>query len=1136
MLQSLCLAVVLALLWGLAPLTTERASARAALKTVIVELEGEPAVVAKYRAETSGQPFDLAGYRQQLVAAQDAFLARASAAGVNYALSGVEAPNGDATASIVFRFNYVYNGVTLEVPAAAVPVLKNLEGVREVHEAETMFPHLDRAVSYVRAPEVYGTPARLTQFDEVSSGGAHGEGMIVAVVDTGIDWAHPMFGGDPTPPQFGVGPALATRNQKVIYYLNLTAGVAGDDFGHGTHVAGDIAGYLGRAPGTDMLPGTADDVELHGVAPQAKLMGYKTLSAVGTGLNPSTIMAVEDAVQPFTLTGQPKPVPHIINLSLGSTVNDPNSPTSVACDNATLAGVTVVASAGNSGAATAANPTGEGTIGSPGTGRRVLTVGANNDPGKPAEDIVLDRVFDNGRPNDLVDVLDPAGVNRGGTGFVDGSNKATAPGQRTGIQLALAGGSPTVGNVVAQYYVFAGTVQTAADVPDSVRGRIAIARPSGAFAGVGAALAAKGAAAAIIIRPDLAKITVGHAAIPTWSIQESDARYLLDLLSSTDAPGVDPAKGALSEFPVRVRQGAFKPAMAAFSSRGPVGGWGQIKPDVTAPGVGILSATVRVGGVSPAPGFMFNPTGYISASGTSFSSPITAGVAALVKQKNLTWTPAMIRAALVNTATNLRWADGTALADGVNTLNEQGGGLIDAPGAVNAKALMGTGNPGASGRPPAVRPFQIGVSPLVGASPGNPDFSASYSFGNVAIAGVEGTATSTQAVNIIDVRGGGGAGTYNLSASNVREAGGANVRVSFTDEAGNQITSVQVPAGGSASYRVRVEVDGAQIADGAQIQWYVTATRADGGQRLRMPFYYRAVKPTVASSAPVINGVAGNEVEGTPPVDINGDYALQYSATAGVMPARYRIEETTDGGANWTRLADVEASQISYALASRDNGVYTYRVTGLFEVEHGFVAGPPSAAREVRVDRRVEADVTSMVQAAIVDGTVSFGGGFAQFDQTLRNTSAATNVYPPLQFVVTSIQSGSGRVTAANASNSGTGQPGSPAAFDYSNTFGYELTPGETSAPRRLRFNNPANELFQFTAVVRAHLPASGAGLATGSGDSAPSSGGSGSSGGGTTSSGTTSGSTGTDELLRTAQSTLTFTVNPLTRTVSLAR
>ncbi|HYP52623.1 MAG TPA: S8 family serine peptidase, partial [Pyrinomonadaceae bacterium] len=554
-----------------------RSSAQASLRTVIVELSGEPVAVAKYRAETSGQAFDLQAYRRQLVAEQDALLARAAQSGIDFTLAGVSAPNGDVTADIKFRFNYVYNGVTLVVPEAAVPALESLEGVKAVHAAETLSVTLDRAVSYTHANTLYGRPAHLTQFDTAATSGLHGEGMIVAVIDTGVDWAHPMFGGDPTPPQFGVAPALAAaRNNKVIYYLNLTAGVAGDDFGHGTHVAADIAGYLGRAPGKDMVPMTADDVDIHGVAPQAKIMAYKTLSAVGTGLNPSTIMAVEDAVQPFTITGLPKPVAHVINLSLGSTVNDPNSPTSVACDNATLAGVTVVASAGNSGP-------GEATIGSPGTGRRVLTVGANNDPGVPADDIVFDRLFDSGKPLDLTDVLNPAGVNRGATGLVDGSNKATASGQRTGIAVNLAGGSPAIGNPIAQYYVFAGTVTTAADVPDSVAGRIAIVRPSGAFATVANSVAAKGAAAVLIVRPDIAKITVGHTVAPTWSIQESDARYLLDLLASNDAVGVDPAKGALSEFPLRIKQGSYSPAMAAISSRGPVGGFGQVKPDVTAP-------------------------------------------------------------------------------------------------------------------------------------------------------------------------------------------------------------------------------------------------------------------------------------------------------------------------------------------------------------------------------------------------------------------------------------------------------------------------------------------------------------------------------------------------------------------------
>lgn len=1107
-----------------------RATATAVTKTVIVELKGEPAVVAKYRAEAEGRDFDVQAYRQQLVAEQDALLGRAAAAGINYVVSGVSAPNGEVTADIKFRFNYVYNGVTLEVPETAIPVLKGLEGVAAVHEAETMRPHLDHSVKYVRAPQLYGPQPHLTQFDTAATDGAHGEGMIVAVIDTGIDWTHPMFGGDATPPQFGVGPALATRNQKVIYYLNLTAGAVIDDFGHGTHVAADIAGYLGRAPGKDMIPLTADDVNVHGVAPQARLMGYKTLSTAGAGLNPSTIMAVEDAVQPFTIAGYPKPVPHVINLSLGSPSNDPNSPTSVACDNATLAGVTVVASAGNAGRPTPTNPTGEATIGSPGSGRRVLTVGANNDPGPPAEDIVLDRAFDNGRPSDRADVLDPAGVNRNGTGFVDGANKATAAGARTDIPFVLAGGSPTIGNPVAQYYVFAGTVTTAADVPDSVAGRIAVVRPSGAFAAISAAVAAKGAAGIVMVRPDSAKITVANSTVPVWSILESDARYLLDLLASHDAVGVDPAKGVLSEFPVRVKLGSFTPAMADFSSKGPVGGFGQVKPDVTAPGVGILSATVRAGGVSPAPSYMFHPSGYVSASGTSFSSPITAGVAALIKQKNPTWTPAMIRAALVNTATNLRWADGTAVADGVQSLNDQGGGLIDAGAAATAKALMGAGTPGPSGSAPAVRPNQIcpnyggNPSPLCGASPGNPDFSASHSFGQVAIAGVEGTATLSQAVQIHDVRGGAGAGTYQLSSSNVRNADGASFRVKFTDAGGNEISSVEVPEGGSAAFNVTTEAYGAQIAGPTQVQFYVTANRADGGQRLRMPFYYRAVAPAVTTAAPTLNSISGTEVADNPPVDIDGAYRVEFTKPAiGAQPSKLRVEESADGGATWATLADVDASQTTLDVSGRGNGAYQYRAVALYPVEYGLLAGPASSARAVRVHRRVETDVTSFVEP--VNQNIVFGAGFTELTSALRNKSAGATAYPPARLIVTAINSGSGAVRVSNADNGGDGV-GAPAVFDYTAQAGPDLTPGETSAARAVRFNNPNMELFTVTVAVRAHVPDP----AFAAGGASASSGGEVGGGGAGTQQGASSGG----GALSGAQTTLTFTVNPLTRTVRL--
>src|SRR5689334_1853865 len=308
--------------------------------------------------------------------------------------------------------------------------------------------------------------------------------------------------------------------------------------------------------------------------------------------------------------------------------------------------------------------------------------------------------------------------------------------------------------------------------------------------------------------------------------------------------------------------------MADFSSRGPVLGFGQVKPDVTAPGISILSATVAVGGAETSASTMFDPTRYISASGTSFSGPITAGVAALIKQKHPDWIASQVRAALVNTATNLRYANGTALADGANSLNEQGGGMVAAAAAANIKALMGVGIPGTAGQ---ALPRSFGI--FTQASAGNPDFTPSYSYGAVPIANVIGTATITQQVTIFDVTNGAGAGTYQLNVAPVRGVDGSTFNVSFTDAGGNAISAVTVPANGSANFNVKTVANGSSITvDGTQFQWYVTASRTDGGQNLRMPFYYRAVLPTITMSAPVLNPASDTEVSGNPTIDINGSY------------------------------------------------------------------------------------------------------------------------------------------------------------------------------------------------------------------------------------------------------------------------
>ena len=124
----------------------------------------------------------------------------------------------------------------------------------------------------------------------------------------------------------------------------------------------------------------------------------------------------------------------------------------------------------------------------------------------------------------------------------------------------------------------------------------------------------------------------------------------------------------------------------------------------------------------------------------------------------------------------------------------------------------------------------------------------------------------------------------------------------------------------------------------------------------------------------------------------------------------------------------------------------------------------------VQVNRRLESDVTSLIQTAVTN--VSLAAGVFEFDQTLKNISSNQTILPPLRFTVTAIQSGTGTVRAINADNGGNGVE-SAASFDYSNTLGADraLTVGETSGSRHLKFSDAATELFQFTAVVKGQFP-----------------------------------------------------------------
>ncbi len=812
------------ILVGLVVLTSLLASALAGVTSVIVELEQAPAAVwaAQQRAGGSEPTAEeIEAYRAQLSTAQDDFLQALSSQGVAYQVGSYSVTDAEgAPVNVEFRYTLVYNGVNLLLEQSAVPTVEAMAGVEAVHPDSVFQPQLDNSVRYIRADELYGGVAELTPFDDLREG-FEGQGIFISVIDTGIEWQHEMFGGDPTPPRLGVEPSVAAvnRNQKIIYYLPLADLAVEDGYGHGTHVASTAAGYLGFAPGRDGLPLTEDDVPVHGVAPQAKLLSYSVCSdvlstvgsltgTVGGCLTSAIVMGIEDSVSPRTVNGFAKPVAHVINMSLGG-AGTPDSPTAVASDNASLLGTVVVSSAGNSGP-------GQATVGAPAAGRHVIAVGASTDPG--------------GGDAWSTDVLDSSTVAAGSTGSVVPADQLPlAAGERDNIKIFPMAGTPAPPDgAMAQYYVYVDGAQLLANWPATVNGRIALARAASpaTFAQIVANATASGAEAVLNISSTESPTAV-RGAIPGANIKPADAEYLLGLISGT--PGVNPPSGAISSLPIRLKPrfgSTFEGSMAGFSSRGPVAGLGQVKPDVAAPGVNVLAAMPPASLLGALSG-----GNYGAISGTSMASPHVAGAAALVKQTNPGWSPAMVRTALINTATNLRDEQGTPKADGtdIESIIDQGGGLIDAYAAANARALLGVAGDGIAA----------------------PSILGSHSFGQVPVIDSRVTHSETVTVHLVDVSGVGG--SYDLSIANNRGLEMAGISAS----AGSG--SVSVDPYGSASFTVSATVDGDVVREGpVQVQFYLVADRSDGQQTLRMPFFLQAVE-----SVPLVSGSSTETFTGT---------------------------------------------------------------------------------------------------------------------------------------------------------------------------------------------------------------------------------------------------------------------------------
>ena len=160
--------------------------------------------------------------------------------------------------------------------------------------------------------------------------GYDGRGIGVVVIDSGITNQPDLKD-------------TVTGSPRIVYQLNFVPNTnsAADQYGHGTHVAGIIAGNATQSTG----PGYSK--MFRGIAPKVNLINLRVLDAYGKGTDSLVIQAIDKAI---ALKNQYNI--RVINLSLGRPVQESykTDPLCQAVEKAWKAGIAVVVAAGNEGA------------------------------------------------------------------------------------------------------------------------------------------------------------------------------------------------------------------------------------------------------------------------------------------------------------------------------------------------------------------------------------------------------------------------------------------------------------------------------------------------------------------------------------------------------------------------------------------------------------------------------------------------------------------------------------------------------------------------------------------------------------------------------------------------------------------
>ena len=244
------------------------------------------------------------------------------------------------------------DALSLDMPSTALAGLAADPNVLSISSDAVVTPTGSPASSQ---PNATG-PGFLRATLGLDSSSPTGKNVGVAIIDSGVQPSVDLAG-------------------NIAAFFDLTGGTmrqrsAYDDYGHGTHVAGLIAG-----------DGTLSGGQYAGVAPDARLTIFKVLDATGQGRTSDVIAAIE-----YIVANQQRLHIDIINLSIGHPILEPaaSDPLVQAIEQATRAGLVVVVAAGNCGINPVTGEPGYAGITSPGNAPSAITVGALLTQGTPA--------------------------------------------------------------------------------------------------------------------------------------------------------------------------------------------------------------------------------------------------------------------------------------------------------------------------------------------------------------------------------------------------------------------------------------------------------------------------------------------------------------------------------------------------------------------------------------------------------------------------------------------------------------------------------------------------------------------------------------------------------------------------------